>query len=182
MDEVTFVIRLLQDNWAKACVDDGSSGKNAFGDNLQGLINHRVTPTFVDVRSLEPGKGRRFDADQNAVIVVYEDSASMGLPTIDWSIRNEDYTFTIHLRVLHQKDWAVLTTSRDRLQSLYQIARYILEKKGMRPKVFDASGNLEGSAELIQMTGRSEANDRGKRLLGYKMSVTMKRFGRTVVS
>jgi len=181
MDEVTFVIRLLSDNWSTAASSDGN-GKNGFGDNTPGLANHRVTPTFVDVRSLEAGKGRRFDADQNAVIVVYEDSASMSLPTIDWSIRNEDYTFTIHLRVLHQKDWSVLTYSRDRLQSLYQITRYILEKKGLRPKVFDGSDNLEGSAELIQLTGRSEANDRGKRLLGYKMSVTMKRFGRTVVS
>ena len=181
MDEVTFVIRLLSDNWGDASSSDGN-GKNEFGDVTPGLAQHRVTPTFVDIRSLEPGKGRRFDADQNAVIVVFEDSASQTLPTIDWAIRNEDYTFTLHLRVLHQKDWSVLTYSRDRLQSLYQIARYILEKKGLRPKVYDESNNIEGDAELIQITGRSEANDRGKRLLGYKMSVSMKRFGRTTVS
>ena len=181
LDEVTFVIRLLSDNWATASSSDGS-GNNGFGDPTPGLAQHRVTPTFVDVRSIEPGKGRRFDADQNAVIVVFEDSASLTLPTIDWAVRNEDYTFTLHLRVLHQKDWTSLTYSRDRLQSLYQIARYILEKKGLRPKVYDDSNNVEGDAELIQITGRSEANDRGKRLLGYKMSVTMKRFGRTTVS
>lgn len=181
MDEVTFVIRLLSDNWANAASTDGS-GNNGFGDTTPGLSNHRVTPTFIDVRSIEPGKGRRFDADQNAVIIVYEDSATLSHPTIDWAIRNEDYAFSVHLRVLHQKDWTSLTYSRDRLQSLYQIARYILEKKGLRPKVFDSNNDVEGDAELIQITGRSEANDRGKRLLGYKMSVTMKRFGRTTVS
>ena len=181
MDEVTFVIRLLSDNWATAASTDGN-GKNGFGDTTPGLSNHRVTPTFIDVRSIEPGKGRRFDADQNAVIVVYEDSSALSHPTIDWAVRNENYTFSIHLRVLHQKDWTSLTYSRDRLQSLYQIARYILEKKGLRPKVYDGNNDVEGDAELIEITGRSEANDRGKRLLGYKMSVTMKRFGRTTVS
>lgn len=165
MDEVTFVIRLLTDNWTAAV-------------NAAGISQHQVTPTFIDIRSLEPGKGRRFDADKNAVIVVYEDSATLMHPTIDRAVRNEDYTFTVHLRVLHQKDWSDLTFSRTRLQSLYQTARYILERNGLRPKVYDENDDLEESAELIQITGRSEANDRGKRLLGYKMTVNMKRFGR----
>ena len=165
MDEVTFVIRLLTDNWTAAV-------------NAAGISQHQVTPTFIDVRSLEPGKGRRFDADQSAVIIVYEDSATLMHPTIDRAVRNEDYTFTVHLRVLHQKDWSDLTFSRTRLQSLYQTARYILERNGLRPKVYDSNNDLEGSAELIQITGRSEANDRGKRLLGYKMTVNMKRVGR----
>ena len=187
MDEVTFVVRLLSDNWSNVC-----------SNNKAGLSSHRVTPTFIDVRSLEPGKGRRFDADDSAVIIVYEDNASMTNPTIDYSVRNEEYTFTLHLRVLHQKDWVQqseatgLTYSRDRLQSLYQIARFIIERNGLRPKVYSNklpsidysndsknTSTVEESAELIQITGRNEANDRGKRLLGYKMSVTMKRFGRT---
>lgn len=167
MDEVTFVIRLLTDNWTTAV-------------NAAGISQHQVTPTFIDIRSLEPGKGRRFDADQSAVVIVYEDSATLMHPTIDRAVRNEDYTFTVHLRVLHQKDWSDLTFSRTRLQSLYQTARYILERNGLRPKVYDDSTPpaVEESAELIQITGRSEANDRGKRLLGYKMTVNMKRFGR----
>ena len=167
MDEVTFVIRLLTDNWTTAV-------------NAAGISQHQVTPTFIDIRSLEPGKGRRFDADQSAVVVVYEDSATLAHPTIDRAVRNEDYSFTVHLRVLHQKDWSDLTFSRVRLQSLYQTARYILERNGLRPKVYDSNINLEESAELIQITGRSDANDRGKRLLGYRMTVNMKRFGRNV--
>ena len=92
---------------------------------------------------------------------------------------------------MHQKDWTDLTYSRTRLQSLYQIARFIIERNALRPKVYSNeepaidysddstnSGTVEESAETIEITGRNEANDRGKRLLGYKMSVTMKRFGR----
>jgi len=166
VDEVTFVLKLLEDNWTS---------------NLSaGLTGHKPASTsvnFIDVRSIEPQKGRRVDADEKAIIIVYEDSATISHPTIDWGVRNEEYSFTVHLRVLHQKDWAVLTYSRDRLQSLYQIVRSIIEKNGLRPKV-TVSGNTY-TAETIEITSRNEANDRGKRLLGYKMGVTMKRFGRT---
>ena len=170
MDEVSFVIRLLKDNWGTAV-------------DAAGISQHQVTPIFIDIRSLEPGKGRRFDADQSAVVIVYEDSATLTHPTIDRAVRNEDYSFTLHLRVLHQKDWSDLTFSRVRLTSLYQTARYILERNGLRPKIYVKTNGgfsevVEESAELIQITGRSEANDRGKRLLGYKMTVNMKRFGR----
>ena len=180
MDEVSVVIRLLEDNWS-----------NIASNNKAGLASHRVTPNFIDVRSLVPGKGKRYDADQKAVIVVFEESASITHPTVDRVVRNEEYTFTLHLRVLHQKDWTDLTYSRTRLQSLYQIARFIIERNALRPKVYSNeepaidysddstnSGTVEESAETIEITGRNEANDRGKRLLGYKMSVTMKRFGR----
>ena len=118
---------------------------------------------------------------------MYEDNASITHPTIDWSVRNEEYTFTVHLRVLQppkqENTTAGLTFSRDRLQSLYQIARYIIERNGLQPKVYvdnDPTNAVEGSASTIEITGRNEANDRGKRLLGYKMSVTMKRFGKSV--
>ena len=166
VDEVTFVLKLLEDNWT---------------DNLSaGLDGHKPAVSavnFIDIRSIEPQKGRRVDADEKAIIIVYEDSASITHPTIDWGVRNEEYGFTIHLRVLHQKDWTVLTYSRDRLQSLYQVVRSIIEKEGLRPTITVGSNTY--TADLIEITSRSEANDRGKRLLGYKISVTMKRFGRT---
>ena len=166
VDEVTFVLKLLEDNWT-AHLAAGIVEHKPGADNIN----------FIDVRSIEPNKGRRVDADEKAVIIVYEESSSITHPTIDWGVRNEEYSFTIHLRVLHQKDWGDLTFSRVRLQSLYQIVRSIIEKKGLRPKVV-VNGNTY-TADLIEITGRSEANDRGKRLLGYKLSVTMKRFGRT---
>jgi hypothetical protein len=166
VDEVTFMITLLKDNW-----------NNNLSAGLSGHKPNTDAINFIDVRSLEPNKGRRVDADQKAIIIVYEDSASITHPTIDWGVRDEEYGFTIHLRVLHQKDWGVLTFSRDRLQSLYQIVRSIIEKNGLRPNV-TVDGNTY-KADLIEITSRSEANDRGKRLLGYKITVTMKRFGRT---
>ena len=167
VDEVTFVLKLLEDNWTATHLAAGLEGHKPGADNIN----------FIDVRSIEPNKGRRVDADEKAVIIVYEESNSITHPTIDWGVRNEEYSFTIHLRVLHQKDWGDLTFSRVRLQSLYQIVRSIIEKKGLRPKVVVNSNTY--TADLIEITGRSEANDRGKRLLGYKLSVTMKRFGRT---
>jgi len=168
LDEVNFVLQLLELNWSQAIADGAGISEHTPGT---------AAVNFIDVRSIEPQKGRRVDADEKAIIIVYEDSASITHSTIDWAVRDEEYSFTIHLRVLHQKDWADLTYSRTRLQSLYQIVRHIIERNGLRPKVI-VGGNTY-TADLIDITGRNEANDRGKRLLGYKMSVTMKRFGRT---
>tara|TARA_R110000824_G_scaffold88957_4_gene218452 strand:+ start:12150 stop:12692 length:543 start_codon:yes stop_codon:yes gene_type:complete len=180
VDEVTFLIRLLKDNWSVAAIKAGLTG-------------HKVsTVDFIDVRSIEPGKGNRVDLDSGAVVVVYEDSATLEHPTIDYSVRNETYGMTVHLRVLHRRDFTSVTFSRDRLESLYRITRYIIERNGRRPKIHvDKNAHLdendalnvtaiEENADLIQLTSRSEANDRKKKLLGYKMPVTIKRFGRSV--
>ncbi len=173
MDEVTFVLRLLSDRWSAAASALVSSGD---------IINSHVeAPEFVDVRSLEPKKGRRIDADSKSIIVVFEDSSSTSYPTMDYAVRNEDFGFTIHIRVLHRRDFSTTTFSRDRLQSLYRITRYILETNTLRPTVYvggGTSGTIEESAELIKLNSRSDSNDRGKKLLGYKLSVEMKRFGR----
>ena len=178
MDEVEFIIRLLQDNWSNASTI--AAGKKDVKQANGNSWTYTPTPMFIDIRSLEPGKGKRVDLDEKAVVIVYEDSASVSHPTIDRAVRNEEYGFTLHLRVLHRRDYTELTYSRRLLQVLYQMARHILEKNGLRPKVYDSNNNLEASAELIQITGRSEANDRGKRLFGYKLSVSMKRVGRTI--
>ena len=169
MDEVTFIVRLLSDNWAAAASTLTSNGSI--------ISSHAVTPKFIDVRSIEPKTGRRVDIDSQEVIIVFEESASTDYPTIDYAVRNETFTFTLHMRVLHRRDFPTITFSMDRLQALYRIARYILEQNSLRPTVYD-SGTAVESAELLKLTNRSEANDRGKRLLGYKLSVEMKRFGR----
>ena len=173
MDEVTFMIRLLSDNWATAATSLVSSGDIT--------SSHNETPKFIDIRSIAPKEGRRVDVDSQSVVIVYEDSGSTEYPTIDYAVRNETYGFTVHIRTLHRRDFAALTFSRDRLQSLYRIARYILENNSLQPKVY-VSGNsendVEGSAQLIKLQSRSEANDRNKRLLGYKLTVEMKRLAR----
>ena len=181
MDEVTFLIRLLSDRW--------DASVTALGTQLP--TNHRPLSTgnsasikFLDIRSLEPKEGRRVDADSNSIILVFEDGMSQITPTIDTSVRNESFNMTIHMRVLHRRDFSPLTDSRDRLQSIYRITRYILENNARSPTIYvngGTSGTVEDSAELITLASRSEANDRGKRLLGYKLSVEIKRFGRSTV-
>ena len=177
MDEVTLIIRLLQDNWTSSASALVSAGEIT--------ASHNATPKFIDIRSIEPQEGKRVDIDSESVIVVFEDSASSSYPTIDYAVRNEDFTFTLHLRVLHRRDMTSNTFSRDRLQALYKVVRYILENNSFRPTVYatpaDSSSGVEGDADLIRLTSRSEANDRGKRLLGYKIGVELKRFARATV-
>ena len=177
MDEVTLIIRLLQDNWTSSASALISAGEIT--------VSHNATPKFIDIRSIEPQEGRRVDVDSESVIVVFEDSASSSYPTIDYAVRNEDFTFTLHLRVLHRRDMTSNTFSRDRLQALYMVVRYILENNSFRPTVYatpaDNTSAVLGDADLIRLTSRSEANDRGKRLLGYKIGVELKRFARATV-
>jgi len=177
LDEVTFLIRLLTDNWATAsnALYDSNSANKQINSNL-------TTPKIIDIRSISPNEGRRVDADSDtAIVIVYEDSNSVDYPTIDYSVRNETFSFTIHIRVLARRDFATNTTARDRLQDLYRIVRYILENNSIRPTITTVDGGTTNtqSAEIIKLKSRSEANDRGKRLLGYKLSVEMKRFARS---
>tara|TARA_R100000030_G_scaffold87969_1_gene71847 strand:+ start:1045 stop:1581 length:537 start_codon:yes stop_codon:yes gene_type:complete len=174
LDEVTFVMRLITDNWSSSATSLYNSGKIS--------INLPV-PKVIDVRSIEPNEGRRVDADSDsAVIVVFEDSSSTTYPTIDYAVRSESFTFTIHIRVLHRRDFADNTTSRDRLRILYRIVRHILETNSLSPTISTTVGGTTytDSAEIIKLQSRSEANDRKKRLLGYKLGVEMKRMGRSV--
>ena len=177
LDEVTFLIRLLSDNWSAA-----STALHASGGSTKQINASVPTPKIIDVRSIAPKEGRRVDADSDsAIIIVYEDSNSTEYPTIDYSVRNETFNFTIHIRVLHRRDYSELTTSRDKLQDIYRIVRYILESKSLRPTVTTVDGGTTNiqSAEIIKLKSRSEANDRNKRLLGYKLSVEMRRYGRS---
>ena len=164
----------MSDNWASAASALYSAGK---------IHSSISVPKIIDVRSIEPNEGRRVDADSDsAIVIVYEDSSSTNYPTIDYAVRNEEFTFTIHIRVLARRDLANNTTARDRLQTLYRIVRYILENNSLSPTVIttvDGTDYTE-TADIIKLTSRSEANDRKKRLLGYKLSVEMKRFARSV--
>ena len=77
MDEVTFIVRLLTDQWTTAGNTLVSSGEI--------VSAHNVTPRIIDVRSIKPNEGRRVDGDLQALIVVFEDSNSIEYPTIDYA-------------------------------------------------------------------------------------------------
>tara|TARA_Y100001937_G_scaffold93489_1_gene126612 strand:+ start:5112 stop:5660 length:549 start_codon:yes stop_codon:yes gene_type:complete len=177
LDEVTFLVRLLKDNWS------ASSVALASANQIHGAV---TVPQIVDVRSVEANEGRRADADSGAIIVIYEDSNSTTYPTIDHSVRNDTFTFTVHIRVLYRRDFVNTDgnkiTGRTRLQDLYRIVRHIIENNSLRPQVTTTEGGTtyRESADTIKITSRTDANDRGKKLLGYRLSVEMKRMGRGV--
>ena len=177
LDEVTFLVRLLKDNWS------ASSVALANANQIHGAVS---VPQIVDVRSFEANEGRRADAESGAIIVIYEDSNSFSYPTIDYAVRNDTFTFTVHIRVLYRRDFVNTDgnkiTGRTRLQDLFRIVRYIIENNSLRPQVTTTDGGTtyRESADTIKITSRSDANDRGKKLLGYRLSVEMKRMGRSV--
>jgi hypothetical protein len=174
LDEVTFLMKVITENWSSSALTLYNRGD---------ITNNLPVPKVIDVRSIEPKEGRRVDADsESAIIVVYEDSSSTTYPTIDYAVRNETFSFTIHMRVLHRRDFPDNTTSRDRLRIIYKIVRHILETNSLSPTISTSVGGITytDSAEIIKLQSRSEANDRKKRLLGYKLGVEMKRMGRSV--
>jgi len=180
MDEVTLIIRLLQDNWTSSVLALNNAGEIS-NNHMPGIDDI----LFIDVRSIEPNQGRRVDIDSDSVLIVYEDSSSTDYRTIDYAARDETFTFTIHLRVLHRRDMTTNTFSRDRLAALYKIVRYVFENNAFRPTVYTTAGDNTtpalGDADLIKITSRNEANDRGKKLLGYKIGVELKRFARATL-
>ena len=173
MDEVTYVVQLLKQNWASAATAVGTT-------------NHQTTPTILDIRNLDKNKGRRFDLSQKAdgestsdLIIVFEDGQEIEYPTVTLDVRNETYNMTIHIRVIQdQREQGFSHFGRDRLTSLYRIARYILEsnRKGSTITV----GGDSKTFDLITMGTRTESNDRNKRLFGYKVNLTLKKFASSI--
>ena len=168
MDEVALLIDLVSTNWsssATSLVNDGEI-----------TADHVTTPNFVDVRTLERGRGVRYDLSQKDVIIFFEDSQSIEYPTIHFDISNENHTFTMHIRTIHDERAGTDSNfGKDRIRALYLIARHALER-GRRG--YTAS---DGSRfNQVFLKSRSESNDRSKRLFGYKLSVETKRFARSI--
>jgi len=169
LDEVSLLLDLLSNNWASnatALVSDGTID-----------ASHAVTPDFIDIRTLSANKGVRVDLSRTpATIVIFEDSQSITYPTIHYDIRNETYSFTLHIRVLHdERGGADADYGKDRLRAIYLILRRVLEGKR---KGYTAS---DGSRfNQLFVGSRSESNDRAKRLFGYKVSLEAKRFALSI--
>ena len=155
-----------------------------WSSNATALVNagtisasHGVTPEVIDIRSITANKAARVDLGRYpATIVVFEDSQNIEYPTIHYDIRNETYTFTLHIRVLHdERSGFDSSYGKDRLRAIYLILRRVLE--GSR-KGYTAS---DGSKFNQLFVGpRSESNDRAKKLFGYKVSLEAKRFGLSI--
>ena len=88
MDEVTLIIRLLQDNW--------TSSATALVNASEITASHNATPKFIDIRSIEPQEGRRVDIDSESVIVVFEDSAS-SITLLETKTSHSPYTYEFYI-------------------------------------------------------------------------------------
>lgn len=168
MDEVSLVIDLLDNQWSTSATTLVSAGTIN--------VSHSGKPSLIDVRSIEKNKGVRYDLSSKDVIIVFEDSNTMDYPTVFYDVRNETYSFTLHIRTVHdERAGTDADFGKDRLRALYLIVRHAIESKR---KGYEAS---DGTCfNLLFLGSRSEANDRNKRLFGYKVNVEAKRYAQTI--
>ena len=122
-------------------------------------------------------KGVRVDLSRSpASVVIFEDSQSIEYPTINYDIRNESYSFTLHIRVLHdERGGADADYGMDRLRAIYLILRRTLEGKRKGYTASDCS-----KFNQLFLCARNESNDRAKRLFGYKVTLEAKRFALSI--
>jgi hypothetical protein len=173
MDEVSLLINLLTTQWG--------SNATALGPAPNGngtlTADDVVTPVFIDIRTMTANKGTRVDLSRSpATIVVFEDSQSITYPTVHYDVRHETYSFTLHIRVLHdERAGADASQGKDRLRAIYLILRRVLESNR---KGYTASDGTNFNQLFVG--SRSESNDRKKRLFGYKVTLEAKRFALTL--
>ena len=165
MDEVSLLIDLINSQWSSNATSLVSSGDISPAD--------AVTPDVIDIRTMAANKGKRVDLSRSpATIVVFEDSQTIDYPTVSYDIRNESYTFTLHIRVLHdERGGENASHGMDRLRAIYLILRRTLESKRRGYTASDGS-----KFQQLFLGARSESNDRAKRLFGYKITIEAKRY------
>ena len=168
MDEVSLLIDLVSSKWSSSVTTLISEGKIT--------ADHAGTPNFVDVRTLDKNRGVRYDLTAKDVIVFFEDSQNIEYPTVHFDVRNETYSFTMHMRTIHdERAGTDAAFGKDRLKALYLIARHTLERGRKGHTASDGS-----KFNQIFVGSRSESNDRAKRLFGYKLTVEAKRFALSI--
>lgn len=168
MDEVSLLIDLVSTNWSSSATTLVSEGKVT--------ADHVTTPNFVDVRTLERGRGVRYDMSSKDVIVFFEDNQNISYPTVGYDIRDEAYSFTMHIRTVQdERAGTDGNFGKDRLRALYLIARHAIERSRRGYTASDGS-----CFSQLFVGNRSESNDRAKRLFGYKVTVEAKRFAVSV--
>ena len=173
MDEVTYAVNLLDAGWPD------SSQRTALG--IPSI--HSVKPPILDIRNLEANKGRRYDMSNSVqtgrssdVIIVYEDSQTIDFPTQDWSVMNEKYGLTLHIRAIHddRTDATNTTFGRDRLENLYKMVKYVVNQRRKGATV--SVGGESKRFDQIWLGSRSESNDRNKRIFGYKLNIELRKY------
>tara|TARA_R110000824_G_scaffold140134_6_gene305738 strand:+ start:3571 stop:4158 length:588 start_codon:yes stop_codon:yes gene_type:complete len=195
MDETTYLVQLLRNNWPSTSVMDTTLGI---------ATAHRIKPTVLDIRNLSSGgatdgstgkvsrgQARQYSltnkldpavgsATSSDLIIVYEDGQDITYPTIGWEVRNEVYNLTCHIRTVSAGDTRAADNiyGHDRLESIYKMLRYTIESQRKGATVTIGSDSLK--MHQIFLGGRTESNNKAKRLFGYKIGITMKKFAVTM--
>tara|TARA_R110000764_G_scaffold148573_1_gene236431 strand:+ start:133 stop:642 length:510 start_codon:yes stop_codon:yes gene_type:complete len=168
MDEVSLLIDLVSSRWSSSATTLQQAGTIT--------ADHVATPNFVDVRTLQKNKGVRYDLTAKDVIIFFEDSQNIEYPTVHFDVRNETYSFTMHIRTIHdERAGTDANFGRDRLRALYLVARHALERSRTGYTASDGS-----KFNQLFVGSRSESNDRSKRLFGYKLTIETKRLTLTL--
>ena len=184
LDEVTYLVELLK---GTNITQSDYSGTNTWAGSATaaGTSGHQVTPTIIDIRNMNKNTALRYDMSNatgsttSDLIVVFENSQTINYPTIGWDIRDETYTLTMHIRTIQDDRGASdATFARDRLESLYKIARHRLEANRKGATVTISGDTLK--INQIHLGSRTESNDRNKRIFGYKITIEMKKFAQSL--
>ena len=183
MDETTFLLALIDPTGAGVTSVNGVGSYNGSNSWDKSAIDMGVTglanPTIMDIRSTAANRGRRYDMSSGDIIVVFEDGQNITYPTINWDIRNETYTMTLHIRTIQdERGVSDENFARDRLQNLYKVVRHRLEQN--RKGATIVIGSQTKTIDQIHTGSRTESNDRNKRLFGYKVTVELKKFAVTL--
>lgn len=180
LDEVTYVVELLKGGGIS---NSKFVGTNTWGGSATsvGISGHQVTPTIIDIRNMTRNRAQRYDLSSSTgstspdLVVVFEDSQGITYPTIDWSTRDETYTFTAHIRCIQdERGQADGNFARDRLESLYKILQHRLD--GNRKGATVTVGSDSKRFDQIRLGTRTESNDRSKRIFGYKVNIELRKF------
>ena len=209
VDEVNFLVNLLEENWDSAVSALKTTGGNSTIEDI-----HGVHPIIMDIRDMSSGQktdaqgrsrgGNRINTQSKSevpvspstvsysrdLIVIAESGNTIDYPTVSWDIRDETYNMSISIRT-RQDDRKLNDGSRvnpnggtfgiNRIQSLYLIVRYIIEQK--RRGWTDRAGSTNqfyGNVNIIMLGERTDSNDKRNRIFGYKLSVMLKKLSQTV--
>ena len=210
VDEVTYLVNLLEENWDAACHALETSNGNGTITDI-----HAVHPIIMDIRSMNAGRatdaqgrakgGNRInttrkkeirqtaDSDgqeitySNDIIVIMETGNTVDYPTLFWDTRDETYNMNISIRT--RQDDRILNDGTTRIKPSGDTfgkerirSLYLILRYIIESKRrgWIKNGALQENMNQLMFKERTESNDKKNRVFGYKISVVMKRLAQPV--
>ncbi len=210
VDEVTYLVNLLEENWDAAChALETTNGNGTIADT------HAVHPIIMDIRSMNAGRatdsqsrskgGHRINTARkkevresansdghritysNDVIVIMETGNSIEYPTLFWDTRDETYNMNISIRT--RQDDRVLNDGSTRIKPTGDSfgkdrirSLYLIVRYIIESmrRGWIKNGVLQENMNQLMFKERTESNDKKNRVFGYKINVVMKRLAQAV--